>query len=102
MSQQKDNIDIAASAWAGPLSLTFRHALEKAKKVQPSLVEASGRHEMKPAGMRIDKNQKAEARAESPPQPPTEIDVEAVARKVYRLMQADLILEKERMRRPGG
>lgn len=30
------------------------------------------------------------------------IDVEAVAARVYRLMQRDLILEQERVTRPGG
>ena len=34
--------------------------------------------------------------------PPPEIDLEAVADKVYRLMQSDLVLERERATRLGG
>lgn len=102
MSLQKEYTNITANAWAKPLSLVHRRISEKVTTVQDSSKETDTGPVMKHAKMRIDKNQEVEAQADNLLQLPEKIDVEAVAYKVYRLMQADLILEKERISRPGG
>jgi hypothetical protein len=101
MSQQKKDGYTLANAWAEPLSLVHRRA-GRAAQIQPSSKEDDTRSVMKPDELRINKKQEAESQADKSPQPPAEIDIEAIASRVYRLMRTDLVLEKERMSKSGG
>ena len=98
MSQPIEHTGKRAKAWTEPLNLSYQRPLERVKKEQYSPTGADVNQGKKLAGLPVNKKEEGEARTDYPPRSQSEIDIEAVARQVYRLMQVDLILEKERTR----